>query len=211
MSSLLGIEMDIFYYWVPYYSTPMIANVFESLISTRRIFLLYLLLLALFFSRCTSSHDKKDSFEFDFTHSNLFEAFAMKYTGNDTLFVREYYSHDKLPYAPDDYFQKISSEDLDTLSLLINNINLSKLDTVYPNLGPMDRPFYGVYLKKGAISKTAYGQTPKALKLLIDYLIKMRARLQLMPIDSSITFKSGPRIPDEMDKSGTIKFLPKEE
>lgn len=163
------------------------------------------------FSGCFRSSEKKESLELDFTHSSIFEAFSMKYTGNDTLFVREYYTHKKGNCPPGDYFQKLGSGDLKELSKLMNAVNLSKLDTLYPPLGPVDGIFYGMYFRKGTLSKTVYGQNSKELKLLFDYLNNRRKRLPLLPNNNAISFKSGPPIPDNVDKSNTLKFLPSTE
>lgn len=175
-------------------------------------FLKFLLVFLSFLSGCNKNPE--EDIQLDFTHiENFDEAYSLRFTGTDTILVRQYWITNGPSGSNKNYFAILDDQEKNRLRELIKEINISILDTVYPKSSKLDGSFVGIFLKNDFQSATFYPQKrkeSKEVKNLIEYISGIKKTLELKPTNSQIDFKSAPKIPPITDKVDISKFLPSE-
>ena len=167
----------------------------------------HLWLFVILILSCNRPDSRKEVLNFDFTCINNDEAFSFCFTGSDTVLLKQYWRGKSASDSSKIYMAIIDDAEKKKFSNLINDINISELDTLYPEYSPVDGVFIGLNLKKEASTVAVYTQSqnvPEELSSLISYITDARKRLNFTPADIHVDFKSAPRKPDNIDK--TEKF-----
>jgi hypothetical protein len=170
-------------------------------------FFKYLFLFVIVILSCHNDDNHKEILQFYFTYVKNSEAFSLCFTGTDTIILKTYWSDKSLSDNSKTYISIVGDAEKKKFSNLINDINISELDTLYPEYSPVDGVFIGLNLKKEASTVTVYPQSqnvPEELSSLISYITDARKRLNFTPADIHVDFKSAPRKPDNINK--TEKF-----
>lgn len=156
----------------------------------------------------------KEDLQLDFTHiENFDEAYSLRFTGTDTVLIRQYWIANGPSESNKNYFAILDDSEKNRLRELIKGINISALDTVYPKSSRLDGSFIGMFLKNDFQDATFYPyhkNESQEVKNLIAYITDVKKTFELKPTESHIDFKSGPKIPETTDKVGTSQFLPSE-
>lgn len=91
---------------------------------------------------CSNSARRTPNSALDFSYVNTLEnSFSMKFGEGDTVFLRQY---QKYGLHPKNYISVIKQKDIADLQALINDIDLSKVDSTYPEAGIVDGSYYGL-------------------------------------------------------------------
>ena len=102
--------------------------------------------------------------------------YSIKFRSSDTVYVKDY-----SPSQTDTSFYTIlTNQDRSKIDSLINNINLSVLDTSYDS-GDLDGDGYNLSISKNDTLKTIYihgGNVPEELTGLIDYVMELKTNLK---------------------------------
>ena len=160
----------------------------SEFVPTLRRFILPVVLLSFLLQRCKESPKvtpQKTITKLDFTHVLPVKAvfYSLKVTTGDTAYIKDYVAS-----QPDTAFYTIlTKRDRSKIDSLINNINLSALDTSY-NSGYADGDEFNLSISKNDTLKAIYihgGNVPEELTRLTDYLIELKTKLKLVSIDKN--------------------------
>lgn len=175
-------------------------------------FLKFLLVVLSCLSGCNKN--QKEDLQLDFTHiENFDEAYSLRFTGTDTILVRQYWITNGPSENNKNYFAILDDSEKNRLRELIKEINISVLDTVYPKSSKLDGSFVGIFLKNDFQNATFYPHKrneSKEVKNLIEYISDIKKKLELKSTNSQIDYKSAPKIPPVTGKVGVSKFMPSE-
>jgi len=151
-------------------------------------FLFFIVFLCLLFQKCKESPKvvpQKSIIWLDFTYTSPVEAifYSLKITSGDTAYIKNY-----VPSQWDTSFYAIlTDQDRSTLDSLINNMNLSALDTSYES-DVTDGYDCTFTISKNDTLKAIYihgGSVPEEMTRLTDYLIELKTKLKLLSIDKN--------------------------
>src|SRR5215203_621357 len=162
---------------------------------------LYFVLLFTLLTACNS--DKKSRKEFkaiDFSYFDISqEAFSLRVTKQDSVFVKQYFSSDSKGQLKDSiiYLGLLKGNIKQQFDSLIITIDFNKLDSVYET-GHIDGAEYRLYIESDTITKRLYIHSmrpAKELESLKDLFIKMKGGLSFVPIGITINFRVNPPEP----------------
>lgn len=173
----------------------------------------YFNILFLFFIFLLGCDKKqKEDIQLDFTHiENFDEAFSLRFTGTDTVLIRQYWTANNLSGTSKNYIAILDDSQKDQISELIKGVKILELDTIYPKSSVPDGSFMGMFLQNNlqqALFYPNHRHESKEVRRLIEYISDTKKMLELISADHQTDFKSAPKIPAVMDKTSTSKFLP---
>lgn len=96
------------------------------------------IVLILFSCKKEKNHDT-----FVFSYSAMHEAYSLRFTDSDTVFMRRTF-----PHPNQFFFTVLKKHERDSLTLIINNLDFSKYDTIYEQLNIDDATGFKFYKAK---------------------------------------------------------------
>ena len=157
--------------------------------------------LSLFTLLTACKSDNTSTLQFkaiDFSYFDISpEAFSLRVTRRDSVFVIQYFSSEGQLKDSITYFSFLKGDIKQKFDSLIAVIDFSKLDTVYET-GHIDGDEYRLYFEGHTITKQLYVHSmrpPKELEYLKNLFLQMKRRLSFVPVDTTIYFRANPPEP----------------
>ena len=144
-------------------------------------FMLLLLILSFLFESCQGDKvitSQKDVIKLEFTHTALPAPifYTLKFSTGDTVQIKDHITSQAETFT----YSILTKQERSTLDSLINDMNLSALDTSYDS-GVIDGDVYLVTISKNDTLKAIRihgGDIPDKLVTLTDYLTGLKKKLE---------------------------------
>lgn len=157
---------------------------------------LFFLSVFIWVTACNSDNKSMRQFNaIDFSYFDASpEAFFLRVTREDSVFVQQYFSSDSEGHLKDrkTYFSILKGDIKQQFDSLINVIDISRLNTVYET-GHIDGDEYRLYFEGNTMTKQLYVHSmrpPKELEYLKKLFLQMKGSLAFVPLDTIINFRT---------------------
>jgi hypothetical protein len=162
---------------------------------------LYFVFLFTLLTACNSDKERRKDFKaIDFSYFDISpEAFSLKVTKQDSVFVKQYFSSHSERQLKDSitYLGFLNGNIKQQFDSLVSIIDFDKLDSVYET-ADIDGNEYRLYIEGDTTTKRLYihsKRPPMELEALKDLFIKMKKDLAFVPVDTTINFRVNPPEP----------------
>jgi hypothetical protein len=148
--------------------------------------ILFLLLLS-----CETSKEITDIELFEFSYEDEVSSFSIKFNETDTLLVKQHYSSEEGKEGS--FYILVTEDDKSQLLELINNANISQLDSIYQE-DFEDGTTLNFYVESHKSKKSIYIRLlededyPKGILKLTDWLVQLKKNSALKPYWINIEF-----------------------